>query len=568
MAEPDSVHRLALVPQLELQVLVGHQPLRNDFDHLAEDRRREALAPHLVVQGVDQIGPAVFGRQRTVGVQAPQQRRRIQPLLRNLPQSLLEDFQVFLGEGAAGGHGVPAKTQQHAGMALGDQVQRVAQMKAGNRAARALELVLLAGRLAGREHEGRPVQPVLDARCDDPDHAFVEVGVEHADRRGRLLAVVDQRVDDLHRLVAHAAFDVAAVAVDGVERAGQLVGAGRVVRQQALDSQRHVGQPAGGIDARSQREAEIEGGRDFGIARRHGKQAGHAAGQGAGANPLEPLRHQAPVVGVELDHIGHRAQRHQRQQGVQLGLVVLLEHAALSQFRAQRQQHVEHHADTGERLAFEAAAGLIGVDDDGRVGQLRAGQVVIGHQHLQAQRIGRGHAFDAGDAVVHGDQQVGAVLLDALRDRRSEAVPVDHAVGHEVVEFARAQQLQAAQGDRAGGGAVAVIVGHHAQLVAGRDAVGQQHGRFLQAFHAGGRQQAGQPIVELLHGQHAARRVQAGQQGMDAALLQRPGRARRDVAGEDLHSDSSRLCARLPANRLRRRRSQPRPSGLVQVCAA
>jgi hypothetical protein len=50
-----------------------------------------------------------------------------------------------------------AEAQQHARMALGHQVQRVAQMKARNRAARALELVLLARRawLAANTKVGR-----------------------------------------------------------------------------------------------------------------------------------------------------------------------------------------------------------------------------------------------------------------------------------------------------------------------------------------------------------------------------------------------------------------------------
>jgi uncharacterized membrane protein YqhA len=71
-------------------------------------------------------------------------------------------------------HGVAAEAQQHAGVALGDQVQRVAQVKAGDRAARALEFTLLARRAAGGKHEGGAVQLVLDARGDDADHAFVE----------------------------------------------------------------------------------------------------------------------------------------------------------------------------------------------------------------------------------------------------------------------------------------------------------------------------------------------------------------------------------------------------------
>ena len=153
-----------------------------------------------------------------------------------------------------------AEAQQHAGVALGHQVERVAQVEAGDRAARALELVLLARRLAGREHEGRPVKLVLDARGDDADHAFVEVGVEHADRRRRLLAFLEQRFGHRQRLLAHVAFDLAPLAVDAVQRARQFVGARGVVGEQAFDAQRHVGQPAGGVDARAEREAEVEGG--------------------------------------------------------------------------------------------------------------------------------------------------------------------------------------------------------------------------------------------------------------------------------------------------------------------
>ncbi len=54
---------------------------------------------------------------------------------------------------AACRHGVAAKAQQHLGVALGHQVQRIAQVKAGNGAARAFELVRLALGLAGGKHK-------------------------------------------------------------------------------------------------------------------------------------------------------------------------------------------------------------------------------------------------------------------------------------------------------------------------------------------------------------------------------------------------------------------------------
>jgi hypothetical protein len=84
-----------------------------------------------------------------------------------------------------------------------------------------------------------------------------------------------------------------------------------------------------------------------------------------------------------------------------------------AQLGPQRQQHIEHHADAGNRLAGERAAGLVRVDDHiglGQHRQLGGGQVVVGHQHLQAECARAGHALDAGNAVVDGDQHVGARL--------------------------------------------------------------------------------------------------------------------------------------------------------------
>ena len=298
-------------------------------------------------------GPSVCRRRSSVG--------GVQPFLRHLDQRLLEHVELVLGDRAAGRHRMAAEAQQHAGVALGHQVQRIAQVKAGDRAARALELVLLARRLAGREHEGRAVQLVLDARGDDAHHAFVEVGVEHADGGGRLLAFVEQRFHDLHRLLAHAALDVAALAVDRVQRARQLVAARRVVGQQAFDAQRHVRQPAGGVDARAEREAEVERGGDLRVARRRREQAGQPAGQGAGADALQALGDQPPVVGVELDHVGHGAQRHQRQQAVELGLGLLVEHAALraapTAAPAARRTSRPHRRSTCSRSRSPAGSG-------------------------------------------------------------------------------------------------------------------------------------------------------------------------------------------------------------------
>ena len=120
------------------------------------------------------------------------------------------------------------------------------------------------------------------------------------------------------------------------------------------------------------------------------------------------------------------------------------EAAAGAQFRAQRQQHVEHHADAREVLAREAAARLVRVDDARGVRQHRAGQVMVGDEHGDAEFVGARHALDARDAVVDGDDQVGRRLRGELDDLRRQPVAVLEAVRHEVVDL-RAHRPQAAQ---------------------------------------------------------------------------------------------------------------------------
>ena len=107
---------------------------------------------------------------------------------------------------------------------------------------------------------------VLDARRHNADHPFVEVGVKHADGGGGCVFVHKHRLGDQHGLLAHATFDLAAFAVDGVQGFGQFVGAAGVIGQQAFDAQGHVGQTTGGIDAGAECKAEVKGGCHLGLA--------------------------------------------------------------------------------------------------------------------------------------------------------------------------------------------------------------------------------------------------------------------------------------------------------------
>ncbi len=193
----------------------------------------------------------VLGRERPVGVEPAGQGGGVEPLLRDLAPAPVRRP----GTARAPPCSRPPSRGRRSAAARPDGAWRPGRAhRAGgsrDRAARALELVRLAVGGAGREDEGRPVEAVLDARGHDADHAFVEVGAEDADRGRRRQAVVEQRLGQQQGLVAHAAFDVAPLAVDAVEHAREFVGAAGVVGQQAFDAERHVGEPAGRVDARA-----------------------------------------------------------------------------------------------------------------------------------------------------------------------------------------------------------------------------------------------------------------------------------------------------------------------------
>ena len=250
--------------------------------------------------------------------------------------------------------------------------------------------------------------------------------------------------------------------------------------------------------------------------------------------------------------------------------------AALAQLGAQRQQHVEGDADAGELLAGEAAARLARIDDHVGLGQAHLAvddrrQVVVGDHDREPVRRGMGDAFEAGDAVVDRQQHVGRFALEReIDDRRRQAVAVDAPVGHDVGERRRlgAEHAQAAQHHGAGGGAVAVVVGDDADPAAGADRVGEQLRGRGRAEQARRRQQRRQAVVELVGGAHAAGGEQARQQRMHARLLERPGGARRHVAGLDRHRrQGHRVLTGLRARRAprsacqRRRRRCSRPCG-------
>ena len=177
--------------------------------------------------------------------------------------------------------------------------------------------------------------------------------------------------------------------------------------------------------------------------------------------------------------------------GIELGLRAVGERAARAQLGAQGEQHIEHHADAGQRLAGERIARRVRIDDHVGVGQChhavdQRGQVVVGDQHVEAARTRMGHAVEAGDAVVDGDQQLRAAW--PRPDRRSPASGRSRAPCGRAPRSAacpvRRRAGPARAGHGTGGGAVAVVVGDDADVLLGGHRVGQQLRRRVAALQA------------------------------------------------------------------------------------
>ncbi len=194
------------------------------------------------------------------------------------------------------------------------------------------------------------------------------------------------RLEVRQRFLLHRRFDVAALAVQRSSSRRERQSRDRGVGEQAANADRHVGEAAGGVQTRAGDEAEVVRARPSRVAPGRGEQCLDAGLRASAANAGEPLRDERPVHPVEADDVGDGAERDEIEQRREIRLRPLRKAAALTQQRARRQQHVEHHADAGQVLAGKRAARLVRIHDQRRGRQRCRRQVMVGDQHVDAER--------------------------------------------------------------------------------------------------------------------------------------------------------------------------------------
>ena len=425
-----------------------------------------------------------------------------------------ESRQRRLVDRQPGGKCVAAEPAHEPWRALGHEIEPVAQVETGDRAAGTPELA--AG--ASREDDGRPVVAILQPRRDNADDALMPFGSIHAKRERVGIGRSLDRCQIGQRFVPHRSLDFATLAVQRVELRGQRRGLVGRAREQAANAERHVGQPAGGIQTRSGDEAQIEPRRARDIAPRHVEDRSQTGMRAPAANARQPLRDQNAVHEIEPHDVGDGAERDEIEQCAEVRLARLDERTALTQTRPQRGQHEEHHADAGNVLRRIRAAGLIRIDDD-RLGKRRARQVVIGDENVDAARFRGCNAFDAADAVVHRDDQLRAAVRGKRDDFGRQPITELEAIRYDEIRL-RTERAQTLERNRAGGRAVCVVIGDDDDAFTAVDCGDQAIDGGVDVGERGEARQRVEPAFEIVHRRDSARRIDAREHRRNAAVQQ------------------------------------------------
>ena len=171
----------------------------------------------------------------------------------------------------------------------------------------------------------------------------------------------------------------------------------------------------------------------------------------AGAHGLlqqsEAFPHQDAVFPHQRHHVGYRAEGRQFAVHFQQ----FLRRAAF-----QRGAELESHPGAAQALERAGVVGAARVHHGHRLGQRRAGQVMVGNDQVQAQFPGASGLLHSGNAVVHGNDQREALGRQIFQCGAGQPVPA--AACGQLAAHMRAQAGQAFIQDSGGADPVHIIV--------------------------------------------------------------------------------------------------------------
>ena len=227
-----------------------------------------------------------------------------------------------------------------------NHIQDITHVQAWNGPARAFDFPV--ARIG--KGNNRAVVLLFDPGGEDPDHPLVPVPLKQGQTIGHILLVELKALANCQRFFLHPLFDLFAGLVQRIQLRGHPPCGLNIIAKQQLHPERHIIQPAGGINTRTEGKAQIAGDQAGRIAASHLNQCLDPRPALARPNTLQSLMNQDPVVAVKGNHIGHRTERHQIQQfgQVRLGNSLAGKPAILAQLRPQGQHQVKSHSDPAQ----------------------------------------------------------------------------------------------------------------------------------------------------------------------------------------------------------------------------
>ena len=201
----------------------------------------------------------------------------------------------------------------------------------------------------------------------------------------------------------------------------------RVVRQQQLDAERGAPDAAAGIDARPEQEAEMP-------RLRRAAEARHVHQRGepdilAPAQRQQPLGDEGAVETLERHHVGDGAERHEVEEaraGRARG--ARRPESARAQLAVDRDDGHEHEADGGEMAELGEIVEPVRIDHRERRRQRLVGEVMIDHDHVEAELARLRQRLVAGGAAIDGDEQRRAAAGERADRLDVRAVAFEDAV--------------------------------------------------------------------------------------------------------------------------------------------
>src|SRR5690606_18525618 len=337
----------------------------------------------------------------------------------------------------------------------------------------------------------RAVILLLEPRPHNTNHALVPGWIIQTEScRQTALSRHQQGIlalfEHLECLLLHLGFNALALLVDGVQLESQRHGFIAVIRKQAGNSQRHIFQTAGSIQSWPHSKTKVSSHERRKRAFTHLQQSQDAWTGSALADATQTFVNQNAVVAIQRHQISNRTQRDQIQQISQTRLADTTEikPVAIAQLCTQTEHQIKHHTHTGQRLAVEFTARLVGIEDGSGSGQPGARQMVIGDQYRDPGGIGSSNALKTGDTVIHSNNQVGFAFQCQFYNFRTQTITIGKTVRHDVVHITETHAAQGANGQHTAGGTIGIKVGNNQYSPLLLQHIAQQVYSLIHALHA------------------------------------------------------------------------------------